>query len=374
MKTKRYMSLDIMKGIAMIMVILVHYNQSFQNNIELFKFCQMGCQIFFVISGLGVAFSLSKRLDQHNLKSDLISYYKSRITRIAPAYYFMMVVIFLINTVVLHFANRTLQFGTNRSYFSILCNVLFIHGLIPPANNTVMPGGWYIGTTMLLYFVAPFLYLIFQRYSKHRRLICIITSIVSVTMLFILTLIIPNQYKHNLVNNNSFGYFSILTQLPCFALGMLLYFEIQKNSKGSIILNMAVGFVIMACSVILFFKPFFDFSYIVTASMVGVATFFIAKGLISIEEKGLKYSYPCITRIGQKSYFVYLTHAFFAWTFVFAIKRAFPIIGLQADNYLVYVLLFPIVVVLSYFSGVILEKVVGIIMNLFQKRIQKGNS
>lgn len=52
-------SIDIMKGIAMIMVILVHYEQSF-NMCEWFYYLKMGCPIFFVCSGFGVM-SLIKR-------------------------------------------------------------------------------------------------------------------------------------------------------------------------------------------------------------------------------------------------------------------------------------------------------------------------
>lgn len=370
MKAHRYKSLDILKGLAMIMVILVHYNQSFSSNIKLFRFGQMGCQIFFVMSGLGISFSLSKRFDSNNWgRKELLSYYKSRVEKIAPAYYFMIVAVFLINTILLHFFNHSLLFGTNRSIFGILCNVFFVHGLIPSANNNVVAGGWYIGTSMLLYLVAPFLFDVFYRFPKRRRTICVVISVLSVAGLYALTRIVPEQYKLNLVGNNSFGYFSILTQLPCFALGILMFFEIRENEIENVIFNVVLGIVILAGSIVLFFKPFFEFSYIVTASTVGLATFFITKGFIGIEAKReLAYSYRYITQIGQKSLFVFLTHAFFAWPFVAIIKKGAILLGVQADNYFVYFLLFPIVVFLSYVSGLILEIAVNMLVKHLLKK------
>lgn len=368
MKAQRYMSLDILKGLAMIMVILHHYNQKFTCNVRLFEFFQMGCQIFFVMSGLGVSFSLSKRFGRRLDLSELLPFYRSRYTRIAPSYYLMIIVVFLINTVLLRFANRSMVFGSNRSLFGIACNVLFIHGLVPSANNNVLPGGWYIGTLMLLYLIAPFLYSAFQKAGKRKGLACLLISLASIALLFVLTLILPRQYKGFLVDNNSFGYFSLLTQLPCFALGMLLFFEIQENAKTNAKASIAAGCAIMICSIALFFNPFFDFSYILTASAVGLATYFIARGMISAEqEKRFSHTFPCLTRFGQKSLSVYLTHAFFTWPFVSVILEGASRFGWQADNYFVYVLLFPVVAALSYVSAIWLEKAVDMTMKNLAK-------
>ena len=370
MDKKRYMTLDILKGIAMIMVILVHYNQSFSNNIRLFSYCQMGCQIFFVMSGLGVAFSLSSRFNHNRFVSQLIPFYKSRLLRIAPAYYFMMIVVFFINTVLLVLTERTLSFGSNRSLIGIICNLLFIHGLVPTANNNVMPGGWYIGTTMLLYLIAPFFFFLLQKFPKRKRTICALISVISIGTLFILSLLVPEQYKRFLTNNNSFGYFSILTQLPCFALGMLLYFEIEEEKLGNPVANILTGIVILVLSVVLFFNPLFDFSYIFTVSIVGLATFFLSKGLICIEQKkDINCPFKFIITIGKKSLYVFLTHAFFTWPFVSVIKKLISLLGCSSDNYVVYFVLFPVVVVLSFFSGVLLEKVVAAIMRHLTKNM-----
>ena len=353
---RRYVSLDVLKGIAMLMVILNHYNQKFTSSVALFQFTQMGCQIFFVMSGLGVSFSLAKCFRRGFDFRALAPYYKSRYLRIAPPYYVMMAVVFLANTLLTRLLNRPLAFGSNRSLWGILCNVLFIHGLVPSANNSVMAGGWYIGTSMLLYLIAPFLFAAFRR-TKRKKAACLAMSLAPLALLFALTRILPEAHRGYLVDNNSFGYFSILTQLPCFALGMLLYFELQGEKRLHPVLDLGAGAALMAGSAALYFHPFFDFSYIVTASAVGLAAYFIARGLIALErKKRFSYSFPITARFGQKSLYIYLTHIFFAWPFVAFILEGAARFGVQADNYVVYALLFPVVVALSYFSAVLLEK------------------
>ena len=68
----RLKSLDILKGIAITMVVLVHYNQSYANNINAFKFGQMGCQVFFVLSGFSVTSSFCKIIQNNNNNNRLI--------------------------------------------------------------------------------------------------------------------------------------------------------------------------------------------------------------------------------------------------------------------------------------------------------------
>jgi peptidoglycan/LPS O-acetylase OafA/YrhL len=142
MESKHIKSLDIIKGIAMMMVILVHYNQMFYSaNILLSKFGQMGCQIFFVASGFGSAisfFKISKSCE--NKKEAWKKFYLSRIKAIGPAWWGMILIVFLVNTLSLKTTGKSLAFGTNRGAVSILLNVLFLNGLFPFCNNNVMPG------------------------------------------------------------------------------------------------------------------------------------------------------------------------------------------------------------------------------------------
>lgn len=173
----RIRSLDILKGIAMIMVIMVHLEQSF-DLCKWFYYFQQGCPIFFVCSGFGIATLICRRYPLLNSdKIELKRYYFSRFKALAPGWYLAMIFIFGINSIMLLFTGRTLSFGSNRNPMAILINIAFLHGLVPSCNNNVMPGGWYIGTTAILYSITP-LILSMMNKSKSRKFFFLISSAV----------------------------------------------------------------------------------------------------------------------------------------------------------------------------------------------------
>lgn len=152
----RFASIDIVKGIAMIMVILVHYGQNYSIGIaKACQYLQMGCPMFYVASGFGIMCLINKRYKGALNKDNIGQFYFSRFKALAPGWYIAFVVIFLVYTILLYFTGKTLSFGTNRGLPSIICNLLFLNGLLPFCNNNVMPGGWYIGTTVILYVLTP---------------------------------------------------------------------------------------------------------------------------------------------------------------------------------------------------------------------------
>lgn len=365
---KRIASIDIIKGIAMVMVILVHYNQSFRvANIPLFRFCQMGCQVFFVASGFGIAISYINKIKYNTVRKATKDFYISRIEAIAPAWWIMMAVVYIINSVVIKISGHTLSFGSNRSLIGIICNALFLQGLVPFCNNNVMPGGWYIGTTMILYAFSPIIVFLFSKYPPVK--VCVFTSVLSILSVMGLTYVayrINPQYVSIAVSNNSFGYFSFLTQYPAFSMGVLLYYSSRYNKRGSSVAEFIIGCILMIGSALLFFNPFFLFSYTFCASLVGLSSYFILKAMIAFENKGIILKgivAKLMILFGRDSLFVFLVHAFFAWPFVSVVKKVLSIVGVNGDSYIVFVLLFPVVLFLSYFSGIILKRAVNYLVS-----------
>lgn len=362
MEDKRIVSLDIVKGIAMIMVILVHYNQNFISNISLFRYFQMGCQLFFVASGFGIAKTFYKRLENSSYKKATKDFYISRVRAIAPAWWIMIAVVYLANTFSLYFFDTALVFGTNRSFIGILCNVFFLNGINPTCNNNVMPGGWYIGTTMILYFLSPLLLFLFSKFKKKLVYAAVsLLSLLSIIGLYIIVRLSFPSYINMVTGNNSFIYFSFISQLPSFALGILLYHENQiKNNNENPCIYFIIGVMIFIVSILLFFFPIFPLSYIVTGMLVGLTTYYVLKAMMIYERSyDFKKNAAIIVKFGNKSLYIYLVHAFFAYTFVFYCKRFLSYIGLVNDSYLIYVILIPIVLTLSYAFGYILNWVVN---------------
>lgn len=371
----RQEELDVVKGIAMIMVILVHYNQSYESNIPWFRFFQMGCQVFFVIAGYGGAASFSKKLRNQSYGQAAKTFLWSRIWGIAPAWYFMMVITYLANSISVWLTGNLLPIGINRNPLAILCNALFIQGLIPSYNNNVMPGGWYIGTIMVLYVATPLLFYLLATAQtvRQKRGRCLCVSMAAFLLLIGISVSVPGD-PQMVMGNNSFWYFSPLTQIPCYLLGMLLFFETRDNAavdKKENVRKGVLAFVWMVVAVILFFNPVIWYSYILDASLVGVATFFGLQWIMK-KEKGWLYKMIAapLKSIGRKTLYIYLVHTYFAWIFVEWFQKETLRIGLDSDNYVGFFLLIPVVILASYIFGELVQRTVARLSSCFEKKWQ----
>ena len=360
MNSKRIQSLDIIKGIAMLMVILVHYNQTFASEVRMFRFFQMGCQLFFVASGFVAAKSFLGKLSKSTFKEASKEFYKARLASIAPAWWIMIVIVYLSNSISLCFLGRALNFGYNRSFFGILCNVLFLNGLNPLCHNNVILGGWYIGTTMILYLLTPLLISLFEKFNKKCVwLLVSIAAMLSIVSLYVVVrTFFPDLVYEAITKNNSFVYFSFVSQLPSFSLGILLYYEKPLECKSADKYKyFALGVLTLILSINLFFHPRFPLSYIVTGVLVGIATYFILKAMIIYEQnKDIGKFFSPIIKVGKQSLYIYLVHGFFAYTFVYVCKYLLSSLNLTNDSHLIFFILIPIVLVLSYVFGTLLNK------------------
>ena len=56
---KRSSAIDLIRGIAIWMVFLNHLGQAFDVPFEITRFGQMGCQMFFVVSGFTCCYSFN---------------------------------------------------------------------------------------------------------------------------------------------------------------------------------------------------------------------------------------------------------------------------------------------------------------------------
>ena len=222
----RLKSIDIIKGIAILMIIFVHSTQKFPNLNGILKgisrYGQMGCQAFFLISGFTLCLSASRK--------GLHGFYKSRFINIAPGYYFMIILYLILNTIIGVF-NLPVAVETNTTWIGIVVNLLFLNGVIYKYNNNVVPGGWYIGTIAIFYLIFPFIYKVLEK-IKSKKILYALPYIVGIFSLVIQ--IIFGIYKGTSIysQNNSFIYFSILKQLPCMLLGMIVIYK-YKDGKLS---------------------------------------------------------------------------------------------------------------------------------------------
>lgn len=54
-------------------------------------------------------------------------------------------------------------YKSSTDILGIIINVFCLNGLIPQYNNNIVPGGWYIGTLVILYLMFPITYFILKK-------------------------------------------------------------------------------------------------------------------------------------------------------------------------------------------------------------------
>lgn len=223
--SKKWKYIDFLKGIAMLGVILVHYNQSFTapgaRLIALSGFGEHGVQVFFMISAFLLWHSYS-RLKNPSVK-DSIGFVKSKLSRIFPLFFIAIVIYVCLN----------LCFGVisdNVKWQSVLCHLLFINGFTPHYINDIMGIEWYIADLVILFALTPVLY---------RWISCLKRALFAFLIAVLLALVIQKAvhlffYDSALVDDEISFFFStagFFVQLPCMMLGVVIYYLTQSFSK-----------------------------------------------------------------------------------------------------------------------------------------------
>jgi peptidoglycan/LPS O-acetylase OafA/YrhL len=217
--------IDACRGLAILLVIMVHTGLSVwpaassatetsQAPLTI-RFGQMGVQLFFVVSAFTLCNSWSKRREREREREAIRDFYIRRVFRIAPLYW---IAIAIYSTAAL--ARHTWGRGPNPDIDAIAANVFLVHSFLAKATNTVVPGGWSIATECTFYAIFPFAAeLIYRRRS----------TVLSSLVMFAAAVICCQSVLYWIrsvggdTTNNSYWYFSLLSQGPVFILGAMLY-------------------------------------------------------------------------------------------------------------------------------------------------------
>lgn len=128
---------NIFRGIAMLMILIVHSVLEFELPLfikEIAGFGQMGCQFFFLLSAFCLCLSWEKRSDRPLL------FYKKRVCSIAPGYWLTIAIsVFLNQLSQLFFHHGTIYSNIKPLYVAL--NTMLVHGMARNgANNQVVRG------------------------------------------------------------------------------------------------------------------------------------------------------------------------------------------------------------------------------------------
>jgi len=290
MEPKKYQYIDCLRGLAILLVLLLHsgtiigvpyFNETGKLFIENGKF---GVQLFFMVSAFTLMLSHKSREDEsHPIKKFFIR----RFFRIAPLYWMALLYYTLSKVIGFRFF-LTGHFANPIDWGKFLSNLFFVHGFNINWINSYVPGGWSIADEVMFYALLPLFFIFIKDIN-----VCIRFLIGSLFICMVL-----DYFVHDMVIELvPFPYFYFPAQLPVFLLGILAYFiVIDKTASVSTSTVLLTGFTVLICC---YFSPPYHFVY---------SLFFLAL-IIAVSRKQFSILVnPVMAYIGKISYSIYITH------------------------------------------------------------------
>jgi len=315
---RRNPSLDLLRGLAIAMVVLTHCSHVAKSALPglhhfSWYYGELGVQLFFIVSGYTMMLTFGDKTDLAAARS----FYIRRAFRIVPLFWIATTFYLLV------------QIPENRVWApngigpaEAILTFLFLQWSSPTAFNSIVPGGWSIAVEMQFYLLFPLLIYVFR--TKNGPLICYaLIAIVNVVAQFAADHVLMQRMAASLPASEAylseaFYFWWLPRQLICFGFGILLYdfIELKKRpTTGALLLIGACLFSHWTCEVI----------------AVALAAFVVLALNLRVSAIGL---------FGRHSYAIYLFH----FTFVWLLAKIFPV-----DLALLFALVMGTSLALSYY-------------------------
>lgn len=280
-----------LRAIAFLLVFIFHLNSNWLPSGFL------GVDIFFVISGYLITGIILKKKENH--KFSILEFYEGRLKRIAPAYYFLLLVVAVVGFFVylpmdLPLLRRSLItaglfvsnffFASGDSYFGA-----------KQAENPLLHT-WSLGIEMQFYFLLPFLLIIFNKKALPYLLIALIIGILGYY-----------QYRYLNFGLETGTYYSLLARIPEFLIGSffsVILINGQLQNKRLFLPSAILGFILLFYGLITLNEAsvFPGINSIIPCIGIGLI-------LISNENTISKFlSNKVLVYLGTLSYSLYLWH------------------------------------------------------------------
>ena len=368
-KKNEYNYISLLKGIAILGVILVHSPLLIPNINKyipvLLHFGAFGCQLFFLISGFLMVGSFERLLNKNkDKKTAIMLFLKKRYVSIAPIY-IMFVLFYQIITLFIEANNLESFYRITHNVNSILLNCCLLHGVDYIYINHVIPGGWFIGTIFLFYLLFPCIYWVFKSIEKYDArltwLIPLVIILINISIQFII-FTISNNWEH--LKPSTYMYYSILNQLPCMLFGMILNQKIYNKKHSHDILCFIIIFVICNISYILFRKYYFVYAFV--PSFVGFSFYFLFRYFQNTEfVKDRIYLISVVQSCGNLSFSAYFTNFLAAFIFPWGLSLLLNIYGIRVNGDILYIVLIVPIFILTFLLAIPLNKIIVLTSRIF---------
>ena len=305
---------DILRLILAILVFFAHWNILTSQDISnpLFHLSGFAVHMFFIVSGFLIFWSFDANQNKKH-------FYIKRFFRIFPLYAFLIIL-------------QTLFFigFSDGSTFEVIkyfiANIFFLNFLAPSVGSTLsslevnaINGSlWTLKNEVVFYLIVPLLFMFYKKWGGY---ILLILYSLSVVYMFAVDYL---------------GMEKLLVQFPAqvrlFMVGILLYILFDKFNKNNIYLLAIVSLILL-----IFLKDNTYFNYILYPFCIGFMMIFLVYFV-----KNIKVNFDF-------SYSLYILHfPVIQLALYFEINPTNPIIS--------FVVLFAVILVLSYFSEKYIEK------------------
>ena len=270
-------NLQILRAFAAINVVIFHiidistaYGFEASNLSLLRGWGANGVDVFFVLSGFVMLHT------QLQKKRTAWNFFKLRLIRIIPIYWFVTMLVIFSNFLV-----NPSNFNSTRPSVEMILQSLFFLSQAISGNIPILGVGWTLEWEMLFYLIFAFS-LIFSKWNK---------SYMFIIIFFIFTIIATSEF--------------IIIE---FLFGMLIAYlyghHTLDHKKGLAIA--ILGFVFLMCSI-----NQLDSEYYHRVIIWGLPSFLIIFGLVYAEQ----YKSPLLEYLGNASYSIYLIHFLFIIVF-----------------------------------------------------------
>jgi peptidoglycan/LPS O-acetylase OafA/YrhL len=285
--TQRNQSLDLLRGVAILLVISVHCAQATTSIIPglasfATQYGELGVPLFFIVSGYTMMLTFGDRVDLAATRS----FYLRRVFRIAPLFWAAILLYVVLTNGEGFKAWAPGGIGAG----DVLLTFAFLHWSSVTAFNSVVPGGWSIAVEMQFYLLFPLIIHCFRR--QNGPLICYaLIALVSAVGQFAAQRYLIAEMTASLPGDqaylaDAFFYCWLPHQLVCFGFGILLYDTLEHKKLPTL----GALFLVGAC----------------LSSSWGALIVILA--VLSYAVLALDVTTPLMSLLGRHSYAIYLTH------------------------------------------------------------------
>jgi exopolysaccharide production protein ExoZ len=282
-------SLDTLRGVAILLVMIFHCAIFFQPHLGVMKIAQYGAhgvQLFFIISAYTMCYMWHARSGE---VSPVLKFYIRRFFRIAPLFWLVAIS---------WYTFWLIHGGKDIELWKLISTLTFTHGLSPETNGSVVPGGWSIAVEMAFYVLFPFVYR-FCSVGVWRSIFLFVFAylILDLCAQYFLVLWMPLDVLNK--DHSEFLYQSIWTQMPVFLLGIFA-FQIRQlgASWRAPVICLLLFFVFTFLLKYLFSVNARPFFWLVCFALLSYLLVAVKRGWVSRP----------VSFLGGMSYSLYLSH------------------------------------------------------------------